>query len=673
MKIILLALLAGLFIAVPVSQSFAQDKSPVKFGKIEPQDFDLSGSKFDSGASAVIIADIGNSSFEGNTKGWFTLMFQRKKRIKIINKNGFGAATDEIHLYSSGRDEERLLNFKAYTYNLENGKVVQTKLDETSVFKEKLSKNVVRQKFTFPAVKEGSIIELTYTISSDFLFNLQPWTFQSEYPNLWSEYQVQMPDFFSYVLLSQGYLPFFINKKTSAFKGFNIMQPSDNPGSSSEHIAISSNLVNSRWVIKDVPALKEENFTSTLKNHVSKIDFQLAQYRFPQMPVKDIMGNWVSATDHLMKDEEFGLPLEKDNNWLSDDLRGIVKKNGSNMEKAKQIYAFVRDHFTCTSFSDLRLNNSLKTIFAKKNGSVADINLLLVAMLRHEGIQAYPVILSTKDHGYAFEMYPLMDRYNYVIVNTIINDTSFYLDATRKMGFGKLSSECYNGSARLISENPMPLSFVADSLKEEKITSVFMINSEKGEIVGEFNSQLGYNESDALRSKITKSGREEFAKKITGAFNGDVDITSLGIDSLADLDNKVKVHYEFTMNNMKEDVIYFNPMMAEGYRENIFKAAERYYPVEMPYAMKEVYLLNMEVPKGYVIDEIPKSAKVNFNEGEGFFEYSIFKVGNERIQLRSQFQLNKANFSPEDYAPLRDFFGYVVKKHSEQIVFKKAK
>jgi hypothetical protein len=33
--------------------------------------------------------------------------------------------------------------------------------------------------------------------------------------------------------------------------------------------------------------------------------------------------------------------------------------------------------------------------------------------------------------------------------------------------------------------------------------------------------------------------------------------------------------------------------------------------------------------------------------------------------------LKKANFKPEDYNSLRDFFAYVVKKQSEQVVFKK--
>ena len=113
-------------------------------------------------------------------------------------------------------------------------------------------------------------------------------------------------------------------------------------------------------------------------------------------------------------------------------------------------------------------------------------------------------------------------------------------------------------------------------------------------------------------------------------------------------------------------------MMSEAYKENPFKAAERVYPVEMPYGFDETYVLNMDIPAGYVIDEVPKSTKVTFNGDEGFFEYLIAKDDNG-LQFRSRIQLKKANFKPEDYATLRDFFAFIVKKQSEQIVFKKKK
>jgi len=80
----------------------------------------------------------------------------------------------------------------------------------------------------------------------------------------------------------------------------------------------------------------------------------------------------------------------------------------------------------------------------------------------------------------------------------------------------------------------------------------------------------------------------------------------------------------------------------------------------------------MEIPKGYKVDEMPKSARVKLNENDGMFEYLLANNG-DAIQFRVRLTLNKANFGPEDYQSLRDFFGYVVKKEAEQIVFKKNK
>jgi hypothetical protein len=111
-------------------------------------------------------------------------------------------------------------------------------------------------------------------------------------------------------------------------------------------------------------------------------------------------------------------------------------------------------------------------------------------------------------------------------------------------------------------------------------------------------------------------------------------------------------------------------MLAEGYKKNPFSLTHRQHPVEMPYRLNETYKLTMDIPKGYSVDELPKSTKVLFNENEGGFEYVIVK-NEDKIILQSKIYFNKAIFPPKDYDVLRNFFGVIVKKHSEQIVFKK--
>jgi transglutaminase superfamily protein/uncharacterized protein DUF3858 len=653
----------------------AQDKLSIKFGKITPADFDLSKQKYDSGAAAVVIADIGKTYFEGNAKGDFSLVFSRFRRVKIINKNGYDAASDEILVYKNGIYGENLAELKASTFNLENGNVVEAKLDQKSVFTDKLDRYYSNKKFTMPAVKEGSIVDISYTVKSDYYNFLRPWNFQGDYPCLWSEYEVIIPQFFHYVFLAQGDQHFFI--KTSKDVGASYTVRESGGTESDDVYHIMSNAIDSRWVKTGVPAMKEENYTSTIKNYVSRIEFQLHYVQYTETSERhEKMSNYFVASEKLLKDESFGAALENDNSWMNTELKTITAGCNSPGEKMKKIYAYIRDHFTCTDHSSMYMDNPIKSVFKTKNGNIAEINLLLIAMLRHENIQADPVILGTRNHRRVDEVYPLMERFNYVICLVSDSGRSYLLDASwPKLGFGKLDQQCYNGGARQINkDHPYVVNLSADSVKEQKVTSVLIANDEKiiGTLNGAYSSILGNVESYSLRKKLAGKTYDAFFKERQSS-SADYKISNPGIDSLANLDMPLTIHYDFQYKMPgDEDIIYFNPMMSEAYKENPFKAAERKYPVEMPYTTDETYILNMEIPNGYTVEEIPKSAKVLFNETEGFFEYLILKDDNN-IQFRSRVKLNKANFQPEDYNTLRDFFAYVVKKQSEQIVFKKKK
>lgn len=651
---------------------YAQEKSPAKFGDITAKDFATKIYSVDSNANAIVIADIGSSQIEGNSKGWFSLIFKHYKRMHILNKNGYDIANVSVSLYTNGSEEEELEKLKAVTYNLENGKVVETKLDvKANVFKDKINKNWVVKKFTFPNVKEGSIIEFEYTKKSDFLQNLEPWEFQAGYPRLWSEYNLELPDFFGYVFLTQGYKSFDIKDKKSNSGSFRIV---DSRGAgSSDFIKLDANVGNYRWVIKDVPALKEESYTSTLNNHIAKIEFQLSEYREPLI-YRNIMGSWTKLGEDLMKAEYFGQQLTRDNGWLKDIIKPLVQGATTPSEKAQRIFAYVRDNFTCTDHSDLYLDQNLKNVVKTRNGTVSEINLLLAAMLRYEDIKADPVILSTRGHGYTYSLYPIISKFNYVIVKTVVAGKDYYLDASEpRLGFGMLPLRCYNGHARVINETVEKVEIGSDLLTEIKSSTIFIINDEKGNLVGSMQQNPGYYESLNLRSRVKEKGEEELQKDIKKTFGADIIMSKFTIDSLDKYDNGVVIKYDFDFTGEKEDIVYFNPMFGEGYKENPFKSAKRFYPVEMPFAFDETFNLQMEVPQGYEVDELPKSLMVKLNEeGEGFFQYRISQSGGN-ISFRSRIKLTRSVFMPDEYEMLREFFSLVVKKQSEQIVFKKKK
>lgn len=554
---------------------------------------------------------------------------------------------------------------------MQDGKVVETKMDKSAIFTDKRSKNLIVKKFTLPNIKEGSIIDVEYKTSSDFLFNLEPWAFQGEHPVLWSEYQLSLPQFLGYIFLSQGYVSFYINEQKTRTSNYTVLD--SRTSAATERIDLLAKVTDYRWVMKDVPELKLENFTSTLKNHIAKIEFQLSEYREP-LTYKKIMQSWPQAVKELLEDEDFGKQLSTNNGWMEDDLKPVLASATTQLAKAKSIYAFVRDNFICTSYNDKYIRQqSLRNVLKAKKGNVAEINLLLTAMLRHEGIEASPIILSTRDHGFTYEVYPVLGRFNYVACQAAIEGNTYYLDASHpKLGFGTMHYDCYNGWARIINEAAQGIQLSSDSLHERKLTTLIMVE-EKGKWFGNLKQQLGDYESYETRNKIKEEGQEAYFKKLQKSFGLDVTTESTAIDSLETYEAPLFVNYKFSVETNKEDILYINPMLQEAIKENPFKAAERKYPIEMPYTIDKTYIATIYIPEGYELDELPKSIKVRLNDqNEGFFEYLIERSGNI-ISMRSRVKLDRSYYIPGEYDILREFFNLVVKKQGEQVVLKKKK
>src|SRR5688572_31504277 len=198
-------LLVGAIACLTISSTLAQ-KSPVKFGEIPMADMTMTVYDKDSSASAVILSDYGEAYVDLNG-ATATMTFERHTRIKILKKDGLKWADASIPLYHAGSTEEKVAGLKAVTYNLENGKIVESKMSKESVFKEKFNRNVNLQKFTLPNVKEGAVIEYSYKLISEFFTNFPNWEFQSTIPTRHSEYWAMIHNYFTYLKYMQGYVP----------------------------------------------------------------------------------------------------------------------------------------------------------------------------------------------------------------------------------------------------------------------------------------------------------------------------------------------------------------------------------------------------------------------------------------------------------------------------------
>lgn len=658
-----------LFLFCISTSGFSQKYSPFnKFGSVSKSDLEKQVYSIDSNANAVVLAHIGETDIEGTNDASFALRTKIHKVTHILNENGYKEANIEIPLFGKTREVETVTHFKAVTYNLENGKVVQTKLSSSAIVNERVDDEHSLAKFTMPNVKKGSIIEYYYELGSPYISQPDPWYFQSlTTPTLWSELRFEIPQFFNYRFFARGFLPVSISETSRSQKTFRI---SDMRGAmATEHASFQANILANRWVVENAPELKTEPYTRSIRNHIGRMEFQLVSQQDP-LSRKSFTRTWLEIAKGMLESPRLGKNLSTGNNWLKDELRQIVGNENDPMEKAKKIFRYVRDDFKTTGQGGLYMSDDLKSVFKARAGNTAELNVLLTAMLRYVDLDAHPVMLSTASHGYALAMVPMISSMNYIVSAVAINGKIYYLDASQsKIGFGKLPEYCYNGLAIAIDEKAEAIELLSDELEDDATLMYIFVNTEDG-YNGSITKKKGYYTSFNMRNGITEKDQGKMVDELKKSYGDVFELTDFKIDSLNNYETPVNISYKLKMEN-DDDIIYFNPYLGENYSKNPFASADRSYPVEFPFKAKEVIRGSFEVPKGYQIDELPKSIRVLLDdEGQSYFSYQLSASG-KMISFLSEFRIAKTTFLPEEYEVLRGFFDYVVKKQSEQIVYKK--
>jgi len=636
------------------------------FRDVTPASFTSLVYDLDSNANAIYLFDRGIVDFEpsgySGSRG-YTTTYERHARLRILNTNGLSLSTlgiSTMHRNSSDGDIE---DIRATVYNMEDGKFVVTKLDKGGIFKDRSGQFIV-DKIAFPNVKVGSIIDYSYRIIYPGYGFIPSWDFQGDYPVLWSQYEVTMPTLFDYFVKTQGYRKFTIDTVAWSQTSFPI-------AFGAARGVWSGQVLHRVWALQNAPAMeKREPYTTTVRNHVQKVQFQLSTVRMDGYE-KTYRNSWEQLTYELLKNPSFGDGLTDRNHWMDDQLGKLSPKGEVSLAAARKIYSFVRDQFTCTGVEALYLSQPLKKIWEEKKGNVAEINLLLTAVLRHQGFEAGPVILSTRTHGYPLDAFPLLGDFNYVIAGVRVEGKQYLLDATiNTIGFGQLPERCYNGNAHAIDSSHLVFPLLSDSVTERRVTTVFLENDATGGMPGSYHRTMGCFESMSERGRLKKTTPDEFFENLRKTLGNSKQMVGHGFDSLALPEEPLGMHYDMNYH-FTQKTVYFYPIMHERISANPLPSPDRHYPVEMPFRIDNSYVLRMEIPAGYVVDQLPKSARYSLEDGGGYYEYLIESDG-KAINFRMRLQLNRTNYPVSDYKGLRDFYSLIIEKEKEQIIFKKS-
>ncbi|WP_158795718.1 DUF3857 domain-containing protein [Pedobacter sp. L105] len=671
LKLSLIILFSGL---IKVDAQTPQTAPPAhKFGKITPQEFETKGFGQDSAAAAVKIFDIGEGSFDISTStGGFVYVFSRHVRYKIINKNGYDLADLEIQLYHGNKgSEEKLSAIHAATYNLNDNKIEVSKMATDAKFTSQLDKNIIIKKFTLPNVKEGSIIEYEYTTTSDFTFKLDDWYFQSSYPCKYSSYTIKIPEYFQYKRALGGYI--YVHQNPSVpvtqnyyFTGTNNSKPE----------TVTSTSTETQYFAENIPAIKSENYITTLQDYISKIGFELTSTSFPGSSYKDYSSSWPKIVNEMMNEEKFGQFIKHDN--YSKGLSSTIVKTEKDPElQTNLIFDYIKNNIKWNGkYSYYTTETNQRTVLDKKSGNSADINLSLFLLLKAAGINCYPVLLSTRANG-AHPGYPLETKFNNVIVQVEIGDKKLLLDATDKNHVCDLISyQNLNHQGLRIDLNMMDAEWIPiENINLSRTNVMYMLtlktdNTLTGSLAISSDNYDGLQRRTAYQSAASEA---EFLKTYKSNKTG-LEISNYKISNLDHPDLPLMETMDITIEDNVEDagnLAYLMPMLFERTKENPFSLEERNFPVDFAHPFEENFRLTIDFPATYQLDKLPKNEKFVLPKDAGSFSI-IYVVEGNKIAIRSKINILKPIFSADEYYTLKELYKNIIRKQAEQIVFKKS-
>ncbi|RSK40868.1 hypothetical protein EI293_18150 [Hymenobacter perfusus] len=668
-QIIAPGLVTGLLLA---GTARAQD-APLKFGKLEAKEAAtlLAVPTADS-AAAEVLCDFGQSSIQGKNEG-FELKFERTARLLIRRRAGYDNATVRVLLYHDpkGGGREELLQLKGLTYNLTGATLSKEPLRTEAVFSRKVDDRLDEYAFTLPNVREGSIVEFTYVIKSPFLFNLQDWQFQRDIPVRWSEYRTTIPSFYRYKELTRTYWPFALNE--TGAKAYATTYREDTrtsygsiPTGSGNSYTITTQALTRRWVQKNLPAFHPESFMTTERDYLSRVDFELERIQFDEKrPPQFIVGSWEEIEKELLEKESFGQYLRATTALST--AAAPLRTLSNQVERAAAVRQLVLAAVGYSGAPGTHTRNPAKKVVELRKGNAAEVNLLLVAALRAAGLNAQPLLLSTRAHGRIQTELPVVSQFNYVVAHVALpGGQELLLDATdASLPPTLLPDYCLNGQGRLLGPAGKWVN-LTENAPHLLYTNARLTVTAQGEIQGSIRQEYaGYAASDyrvplpALRQQWQQAHPDwQISQAETAA---------------PDVAKPVTLELKASLPGAEAAAatLYLRPLQQLFVPASPFKQAERLYPVDLATTRRLECVATLTLPPGYAATELPANMQLVLPDSGGRFLFNISQPTPQTIALQSRLQLAKAHYSAEEYHALRELYTKALAKLAEPIVLQR--
>ena len=620
MSIKTLAALTGLFCLT--FSAYAQ-KAPIKFGKVSDEELKMTVYEPDTSAAAVVLCQYGY--FNGTE-----FKFYLTRRIKILKKEG----VDMIDYLFKGYDDATV---RGKTFNLENGQVIEDKLKSESIFKEKLYGDYYQYRVAMPNVKVGSVIDIETSESGI----PEEFRFQDLLPVKHAELLLEENTYIEYRKRAVGY--------------------GQIPSSG-----------NNRYVMQDVKAFRPEPYMNSPENYIAKFEFDLLRVSYPGY-YKSYSTSWDAVNKLLRSSDYFGGVLTNGSGYLSDIANEIKAKYTDPIAQMTAAYDAIKKVKWDNKVRLASSTNTLSTVFKKGVANSAEINMMLYHLLQRLDLNAWPVVMSTRENGTLNQFSPSLNKLNSTIVCCIVNEKEYLMDASEQYApFGLLPERCLNLKGRLVNNGDGRWVDLRTDKQEKEVVYYDVELTDDLKIKGTLKKQKTEYAALDFRNTLAKAASKETFITQLESTNPGLLVKSYEFDMVDSVYNPVVETYQIELSNKAEkmgDMVLLNPYLLEQMTQNPFKTDKRTYPVDFGYCRDKTLTIKIKIPEGYTVSEVPKPIKIVTPQNGATAMISVSPTLQEVVVV-TKIQIRKPNFTPEEYEYLQELYNQVIKKQAEPVILK---
>jgi len=497
--------------------------------------------------------------------------------------------------------------------------------------------------FTMPQVKPGSILEYRYTIRRRYIEELPDFPLMMEQPVDLAQVRLINSTFVRYRMSQSNSRQALAYYETKADTG---RIRSVFRGRSAEPLLVQS------WLASNIPALTEEPLSGPIDRHRWKMRFQWSEFGNPRQYLEN---GWELVAAGLRRRE--GL---FDNISASGEARELGARLGATQsdEKARMeyLFAYVRDKAVMSVHRGITDTDDPSKVLKGEAASPALINQVLIAVLQGAGLQAWPVLATSRDFGTIDPDFPSIYVFNRVLAGVRIGQTIHCLDASQRWNQAFIvPEEVVQTQGLWVSDQQSQ--WVTLSTPESRSDLYVSLKGEmdtRGELKGVLlSNHKGYKHVQLLERREQQNDPFELAEELL--FRNTRRVSYLS-GNMVELPDQSGFQLSLEIPNFAlsfRDGLEINPLLIGAIDQNPLISDNRRLPLLQPVPESFVLEAELKVPTGYRMPKAEDGMEITRAGARLRLDYT---QRGDLLRYRIEMEMPALSLPAEQVAELRDFY-----------------